>query len=135
MRSILLALLLGSVVAAHAVLQADPKLVGTWQMVAFTKNGEKVPEEKLKNKVVIFDEKTLMVKEGDRDDEKVEYRADPTTKPASMDISKGGKVLATGIYELKGDDLKMAFNKGDERPKDFEKLDQQSALLILKRKK
>jgi uncharacterized protein (TIGR03067 family) len=135
MRSTLLVVLLGGFVAAQGALQGDPKLVGTWQLVSGFKGNEKLPEEKAKGTMVVFDEKTITIKEAGRD-EKADYKADPTAKPKTIDINKGDMPLAIGIYDLDGDNLKIIFTKGGgTRPKEFKEGGADSAMLILKRQK
>jgi uncharacterized protein (TIGR03067 family) len=59
-------------------------------------------------------------------------KVDPTKKPAAIDlVTKEGTVL--GIYERKGDELTLSFDKSDkaERPKGFVK----ERSLVLRRKK
>lgn len=136
MRSILLIGLLVGFVAGQGAAQADPKLVGSWQMVSALKEGKPAPAEEVKGTTMTFTEKTVTVKEATRDPETVDYKADATAKPKTLDIVKGGMTLAAGIYELDGDDLKIAVNRGSTtRPTDFKGADKDSAVMVLKRKK
>ncbi len=69
-----------------------------------------------------------------------EFRIDPNAKPASFDLihadgANKGKTRK-GIYELKGDRLKICFGNSVERPTDFStKTDSGRAMYTLVREK
>jgi uncharacterized protein (TIGR03067 family) len=100
------------------------KLQGVWRYVSFESNGEKMPEEQLKRMSVIYDGDKWTVKEGDKVVVSGTQKLDPSKKPAQIDsvITEGeGKgTTMLGIYELKGDRMRVCFDPaGKERPKDF----------------
>lgn len=117
------------------------KLQGTWTATEITVNGKTHTEGTLR----FTFKKDQVIAEGDdevkRDYAKVSIKLDPSTKPACIDIhvmageQKGAKM--EGIYELKGDDLKICVKLlGNDRPTEFKAPDgSNTAVLILKRDK
>lgn len=137
MRTTLLALLVAGLVMAQDTPKNGGELVGSWTVVSALKGGEKTPEEALKSMLVTFDEKTVTIKHGDNV-EKANYKIDPSAKVKTLDITpeKAPKgVVVEGIYELKGDTLKIVWNKGKGRPTDFKGTGSDQAYMELKRKK
>jgi uncharacterized protein (TIGR03067 family) len=109
------------------------KLVGTWKMVSM--DAGKGAKETDGFKLVIS-EKTIefrapngaMMKMGDIS------RIDGSARPAQIDL-KNGTETGPGIYELKGDDLKLIIrDPGQERAREF-KGTPQGVLFVLKRDK
>lgn len=137
MRATLVAVLFVGIAAAQDAPKGDPKLVGEWTVVSAVKGGDKIPDEKAKAMLVVFTDKSVSVKEENRE-EKAEYKADPSAKVKTIDVvpekAPAGTVVK-GIYELNGDDLKMTFNKDGDRPKDFKGDGDTVMLMVLKRKK
>jgi uncharacterized protein (TIGR03067 family) len=117
-------------------------LQGTWTAVIVERNGQKAPQEVLKNfKVVIEGDK--MIINPDSDNRTSTFKLDPSKKPKAMDNTpeqgpKKGVGLPT-IYELEGDTLKICFdNEGvsDKRPTEFKTTPGSGlALFVLKREK
>ena len=90
------------------------KLQGTWQFVSHEMRGKpSTPEELAKMKITFTGDKWVV-----REDGKVlqegTHKLDPTKKPAQLDaVVTGGEGKGTtmlGIYELKGDTLKVCFD-------------------------
>ncbi|HYV38585.1 MAG TPA: sigma-70 family RNA polymerase sigma factor, partial [Gemmataceae bacterium] len=105
-------------------------LQGTWLAVIVERNGEKAPEDALKNvKVVIKEDKIVFNLDSDNRNPpfKTTFKIDPSKKPKAMDISpeEGPQegVSVPAIYELDGDALKICLDdrKGtsDKRPTEF----------------
>ena len=110
---------------ARAVEPEKPKndmaaLQGTWSMVSGTQDGKPLPEDVIKRvKVVVSGDKMTQI----MDDRKHEhtYKLNPDKSPKEIDVDLGDGKVGKGIYELKGDTLKVAHgSKPDSpRPKDF----------------
>jgi uncharacterized protein (TIGR03067 family) len=125
--------------AAKKDLQA---LQGTWTAVIVERNGQKAPEDVLKNfKVVIKGDKMIINVDGDN--RTSTFKLDPSKKPRALDNTpeEGPKkgVSLPAIYELDGDALKICFdNEGvsDKRPSEFKTtLGSGLSLFVLKREK
>jgi uncharacterized protein (TIGR03067 family) len=94
----------------------DKQLEGTWEQVSLLRDGAK--DEPPSKPEITFTKNHLAVKVGDRV-EKFALKVDATQKPKTIDLimdegpEKGKKAL--GIYELKGDELRLCFNKPGEK--------------------
>ena len=116
------------------------QLQGTWQAVSIVENGKKAPPEEVKGSRMIV-KGSQFTFEG-TESYRGTLKVDPGKKPGWMDaffVDKDNKESgkAVGIYELKGDQLKIAWrHKGDERPKDFNsEADSSVRSIVLKREK
>jgi uncharacterized protein (TIGR03067 family) len=123
---------------ADAVAKEDKKFEGTWEVVEFQINGEKVEKAVYENWTFTFKGKDYTQKDGDNVMEAGKQTLDPSKKPMHMDVvvgegeMKGVKQLA--IYEWDGDDkVKITAAKhGDTtRP---EKIATGEMTFVLKRK-
>src|SRR5262249_12830791 len=94
------------------------KLQGTWTATSGEKNGEKLSEEAIKAwaKLIFADEK--VTREGNERRE-VKVTVDPDKKPKEIDLFTDANTWK-GIYELKGDSLKLVLKFGNERPTEFD---------------
>jgi len=113
-------------------------LQGTWKIVTGTMGGQAAPAdelEQMKKWPFVFKGDTLTAKS------KSEYKLAPTKTPKEIDIipqdgppNEKGQSFR-GIYELKGDDLKICFSgPGMARPKSFDDAKgMQTMLLAFKR--
>ena len=123
-RYVVLALVVGFLVGAE-----DPKkdkgkkdatvLEGTWVVISVMADGKERDEGK--DAQLVFKGKTVTHKTKDNE-EKGTFTADPKKKTFDLTPSDGPKKGMTlkGIYQLKGDELKMCFQpQGKDRPKDF----------------
>lgn len=123
-RTKLLALVLG-VVPTTLAMAADPtdweRFQGTWQLVCAESNGEKAPEERVRQIRVIIRGSSHSVMFGDQKVvENVKFELDPSTTPSSTTdtLDDGRKVR--GIYKIEGDRLTSCVAAIDaERPTDF----------------
>jgi uncharacterized protein (TIGR03067 family) len=97
---------------------------GTWRVVSLEIEGMKLPEKAIKDARLIIKGKEFTMKE-----QIATYRGhftiDPRKKPKTIDLKftagpeKGN--TSYGIYELKGDELKLCLTiTGKKRPKKFE---------------
>jgi uncharacterized protein (TIGR03067 family) len=126
------AVLAGLFVAASIAAAADPKeeavkkdlkaLDGTWHLTDIVKDGKEVPipPGSAVVELVISDGK-YREKVGKDEVEVGTFTVDPSKSPKTMDVmilegtDKGKKQF--GLYELKGDELKVAFAPpGKDRP-------------------
>ena len=117
-------------------------LQGTWEAVEVIMDGEPAPEEVRKELKVIFDGGTMkLTGPGGIGKRMYDIKLDAGTSPKSLDMmpQEGpfkGKA-APGIYELRGDTLKLCLpNKGTDRPKEFKSTaGSRFGLFIMKRSK
>jgi uncharacterized protein (TIGR03067 family) len=114
------------------------KIQGTWTVVSMERGGEKGPEDKVKDVKFVITDGLITIKEPKRE-EKANFKLDPTKNPKTIDFTpeKGKEGVAQGIYELKGDTLKLCFTKpGGARPAEFAtKAGTEQALIVLHREK
>jgi uncharacterized protein (TIGR03067 family) len=108
-------------------------LEGTWVVVSVTVDGKEV--DRGKGGKFIFEGKTVMF-----NDPKADHKGTITIDPKKMtiDIKPDDKDKPMkGLYQLKGDELKMCFARpGKDRPKDLTSEEgQDQALVVLKRAK
>jgi uncharacterized protein (TIGR03067 family) len=97
------------------------KLEGTWQLVLAETDGQKLPDEQVKQIRVVILAGKHTVYFGDKIvAEEVTFRVDPTKKPKQVDDTlKDGKKIR-GIYELQGDTLRSCVAAPDkDRPTEF----------------
>jgi uncharacterized protein (TIGR03067 family) len=100
------------------------KMQGRWAITAAESNGKRDPEENLKGLTVTFEGNRYTVRKGDKVLQSGTQKLDPTKTPRQVDITAagdGGKsATRLGIYELKGDTLRVCFAApGKERPREF----------------
>jgi len=98
------------------------ELQGTWQLESFEEAGKKVASPGKRG--LFVGGNVFLVKQGEKIVQAGTLRLVPTRKPAALDatvktgLHKGNTML--GVYELKGDALKVCFDPaGDARPKGF----------------
>lgn len=145
MRALLLVigvgLALGTVGRSADAAKDLEKLQGAWVAEEIFHNGKDY--SKYKFRFVVKDNQMLV--EGNdevkKDYAKITFKLDPSTTPPCLDlmVSVGGQEGAKmeGIYEVKGDTLKLCVNVfGQDRPNAFKSEDGSSvALVVLKRDK
>jgi uncharacterized protein (TIGR03067 family) len=116
----------------------DP-LLGTWTIESLVVNGKTDP--RVKGTSYKFADGKMTLK-GPRGERAQAYKLDASQKPGAIDMTaqegpaKGMSVQ--GIFEVKGDELKMCFPMmpGGARPKEFASADGSLTILIsLKREK
>jgi uncharacterized protein (TIGR03067 family) len=155
MRShVLLVLAAGLLLAADApnddaVKKEKAKLLGTWKVASLEANGQKVPEEFIKDLRLVFTADALTRMKGDKAESGAGYRLDPSKTPKWLDMTgktDGKDRVIPAVYALEEDTLKLCFPadyKKDGKLVDSlkrpEKLDggegSGQALMILKREK
>ena len=110
---------------------------GTWVVDSASKGGEQLPEELKNNFKITFQGKKLIVdilgmqKEGT-------FKVDPKKSPKQLNITTKNKTLH-GIYQVKGDELKLCFENGgqaENRPRKFAtNKEEELVLIVFKRQK
>jgi uncharacterized protein (TIGR03067 family) len=114
-------------------------LDGSWVVTSFIAEGKEVPADKVKKMTVVF-RGDLLVLNDNGQEEKYQVILDPLQKPRAIDFFEGFRSpVVVGIYELKGDVLKLCWNKPESgakgRPGKFAASPASPySLMILKRK-
>jgi uncharacterized protein (TIGR03067 family) len=98
-------------------------LQGEWKIEAGQKDGENVPDEVKQNMTIVFEGSKLFVRDaaGENKDE-MSFTFDTKAKPAAIDfVRKRDNKKLEGIFELKGDVLKLCLYDGanNARPSEF----------------
>jgi uncharacterized protein (TIGR03067 family) len=116
------------------------KIQGTWQFVSQQVGDKSLPPEQVAKMKITFTGDKWSVHEDAKVHQAGTHKFDPTKKPAHVDAvvtegeSKGVTML--GIYELKGDTMKVCFDpQGKERPTSFTAKAGQFAAVIQRDKK
>lgn len=141
--------LLAAIVAGQGLVGAGAKqtgddvlknIQGTWRFVAHEMDGKKAPPEETKKMTITFKDDKWTVRDGDKVVQAGTHKFDPSKKPAQVDAKvtegegKGSNML--GIYELKGDTIKVCFDvMGKERPTSFSTKEGQFAATVERVKK
>jgi uncharacterized protein (TIGR03067 family) len=107
--------------AAEGKTKSDKELLqGTWTAVSGERDGQKLNEFQLKHwEQMIFKDDTFTREGGEK--KEGTYTLDPEKEPKEIDLNLTVKCQATtwpGIYELKGNTLKLCFKPG--RPTAFD---------------
>ncbi len=113
-------------------------LQGKWSVVKGVDRGKPVPPKELEGVEIEFKDSMYIIWEGKKE-VKTTFTLDLSQKPKVMklDTPDNEPKMVEMIYEIDGDDLKLAFTKcGGDRPKSFEvKEGIDVQIMILKRKK
>jgi uncharacterized protein (TIGR03067 family) len=124
--ALFLILLLTAPALTGGVAKNEPKLQGTWKLVAIERDGKKAPDDFIKNasRTMTFKGDTATFRTRDGKTMEGKLKIDTTKTPRhiefSVEVPGKGAVTAVGIYELKGDTLTVAIHR-DKRPTNFEK--------------
>jgi uncharacterized protein (TIGR03067 family) len=100
------------------------KIQGTWKFVSQEVEGKPRTKEELAKQTITFAGDKWTVRRDGKVIQAGTHKFDPDKKPAQVDAAvtegEGKGFTMLGIYELKGDALKVCFDpKGKERPTDF----------------
>ena len=116
------------------------KMKGSWTVAEAVRNGEPAGEDDVKKLGVTIKDSTLTFSTGD-DTYDVPSSWTPAKKPKTIDAMPAGgqfkDMKMLGIYEIKGDTLKMCYGMPDKgaSPKEFKsKAHSGTILLVMKRK-
>jgi uncharacterized protein (TIGR03067 family) len=120
------------------------KLEGTWKIVILDSDGERFEGGFSSFDAVVIEKRKLIAKGAERIQEWGSLTIDLSTSPKLMDLKEAAEAVkgntAEGIYELKGDRLRICLDRRStdvkERPTRFPKAPQKGVLyLVLKREK
>jgi uncharacterized protein (TIGR03067 family) len=118
------------------------ELDGTWQMVSITGKGKDIPPDDIKNMTVEIKDGRAVVRRGGQVVGASDLKIDPSKTPKTIDSTttspgQGKEQLSKGIYELKGDTLRLCTAvSGKERPTSFASTAENlQSILILRRQK
>ena len=135
---ILLALLFLNTTSASDDKKGDKQINGTWTAVSVKDSGGR---EEIGEKPVTFTitKDTLTISKEDRKLESIKYKLDPSKNPKWITFTAKRDKTLRGIYELKGDTLRICFNDNDdgERATMFvsERGSANRVLIVMRRKK
>ena len=125
---------------AHAADPDKDELQGVWIATSMEINGNPAPAKEVEATRFTFKGQKLLYrnsKDGGKEDEGT-FKVDPKKSPKQLDITSKDKTLH-GIYEVKGDELKICFENGDKaenRPKKFAtNKEEELVLIVFKREK
>jgi uncharacterized protein (TIGR03067 family) len=100
------------------------KFQGTWTFEFVEAGGQQIPATEFKGVTVTFAGNSYTVKKGDDVIQAATLKLDPSRTPKTLDVTvaegphKG--VVMLGIYEIRGDTLKVCFDpEGKQRPTQF----------------
>jgi len=137
-------IIVGSMIAALGAAAQEPgksdedKIVGTWSVVSFVKQGKKGPDEAVEKFSVTFDKAgNLLFSDGDKKME-LTYKLDAAKSPKEIDLNEDEKgIVHKGIYVFDGDNLKICSAYPPlERPTEFVSPEGENiGLIVLKRAK
>jgi len=111
------------------------ELGGTWSVVSMEDDGRKVSSSRANTLRFQFSAKKLTMRILEQVIAETEYTADGTKQPATIDLTYEGEPTP-GIYQLKGDDLKICLGRSaEERSSKFESEEGSPSrvLIVLKR--
>jgi uncharacterized protein (TIGR03067 family) len=116
------------------------KFQGTWTFESVEVGGKEVPVAEFKGITVTFAGAKYTVKKGDEVIQAATLKLDPSKSPKALDVTvaegpnKGAVML--GIYEIRGDTLKVCFDpEGKKRPTQFKSASGSQTLVVHKRVK
>jgi uncharacterized protein (TIGR03067 family) len=131
---------------AKAVKEQTDKLQGAWKVMSADVAGKDVPPASMGMDQILFKGDKMILKKGDKEIGTWGFRVDPRSKPPQMDwLRLDDNASWPGIYELKGDELRLCFplapKKGQKakvtisRPENFETKGKPIFLLVARRVK
>lgn len=116
------------------------ELQGAWVATSMEINGKPAPAQEVERTRFIFKGEKLFVrhaKDGGQADEGT-FKADSKKSPRELDITLKKKTMH-GIYEVKGDELKVCYETGEKRenrPTKFAtNAEEELVLIVFKRQK
>jgi uncharacterized protein (TIGR03067 family) len=113
-------LLLAADSTDDAIQQEKEKLIGTWKVASVEANGQKIPEEAIRDFEFIFTADALTRKKNGKAESGAGYRLDPSKSPKWMDMTgttDGKEQSIPSLYTLNGDSLTLCF-RADYKKKD-----------------
>jgi len=140
MLAIGLALVIGAPLTKDSP-KKETSLVGEWVAQKATTDGEERPPSKAEAVFEFTADGKVIVREGKKQPDPADYKADPKKDPAEIDVTPPAGAAAAaavmkGIYKIDGDTLTICLGRGGERPTKFESPKGSNVmLLVLKRAK
>jgi uncharacterized protein (TIGR03067 family) len=123
--------------AGEAILK---KIQGTWKFTSQEMDGKPLPSEEVAKHTITFTGNKWSVRQDGKVVQAGTHKFDPTKKPGQVDAAvtegedKGNTML--GIYELKGDTMKVCFDPmGKERPTAFSSKSGRMTAVVERQKK
>jgi uncharacterized protein (TIGR03067 family) len=114
------------------------RLQGTWQAVEGEANGEKLPDDQMKELKIVFKDDEVFAVKPQGEDPKNKFKLDASKKPKTIDVipldgPSKGKTMA-GIYALKKGRLTICVNIFSEdpsvRPIEFKTKEKDGVVLV-----
>jgi uncharacterized protein (TIGR03067 family) len=132
---------LGSAASMGRAADADKdELQGVWVATLMEINGEPAPPKEVKRTRFTFKGRKLLLRHSKDEGKEAQgtFKADPKQSPKHLDITIKNKTLH-GIYEVKGDQLKVCYETGDKRENRPTKFatnkEEELVLIVFKRQK
>jgi uncharacterized protein (TIGR03067 family) len=129
-RLFLLLATVGLLLGARGPASDSDRIQGKWRLLEHYSDRVTIPKEKLKMLVVVIKGDTIVMSDGTKE-EQYTFTLDPKKMPPEINIREGKLPALPGIYELKGDTLRIV--TADKRPKEFPKQPGGYTLLVLQR--
>lgn len=116
------------------------KLQGTWKFTVHEMDGKSTPPEDVAKMTIAFTGDKWSVRQEDKEVQAGTHKLDPTKKPGHVDavVTEGPDkdVTMLGIFELKGDTMKVCFDPmGKARPTSFSSKDGRFLAVVQRVKK
>jgi len=121
MRTLLMVLAVGLLLAADDANKDQEKLQGDWTLQSGERDGNPFPDEIVKSLKRNITGNKFTITRDDQPLAKGTFTLDPAKKPKAIDIKLEGTESAVhGIYEVEGDAFKLCYAApGEARPKEF----------------
>jgi uncharacterized protein (TIGR03067 family) len=129
-------LLLSAVRAEDKPAGDREKLQGNWAVTSWQRGGQRVSPDIAMTARFTFAGDKLTILTGKDTKTEATIKLDPDKKPKEIDVDLGGNNVRKGIYQLDGDDLKVAYGEfGNLRPKEFPAKESGLTVWVLRRVK
>lgn len=105
-----------ALVGEAAEAKPEASLRGPWRAVSMVQGGNRLPETRVGQLLLVFSDKTITMRMGREVIAETAYKIDPKAKPAAIDMTLQGQATR-GIYEVAKDRLRICLNdSGSGRP-------------------
>src|SRR3954469_10287953 len=112
-------LLVGVASAQDKTKEDDEALRGTWTVTKAEEDGKPLKELD-KAKFTFRAGGKMLIVHGDGDKVEVTFKVDTSKMPRQIDVQKDGGDAALGIYEVKGDTLRLCVSERDAKARPAE---------------